>query len=312
MTPEALVAEQKKLEVSVWIRGVGTQEHFNQMILQVRNHLLTLVTAIVGAAALIIQKDIFIPIGCYSVHVDSFLFTAGLFIILGFYVTEKGYHNLLVGAVKHAAALENQLDPLVSGIKLGQSISAASKAKILFMSLRSAQRIRLFYAILSALFIGAAYVTAQGVPNAGSKLDGAVAPTVKTSSVVPNDPSAGTRALKKFYQSGAYYYLVEEVTTAAEGYVDSHLGGLDRTNAVAVFDVDDTALSTWEILLSGEFTWDATRFKDFISAGRGKRIEPTLRLFQKIKASGVAIVFVTGRSEELRGATEHNLVGEGF
>jgi len=294
MTPEALVAEQKKLEVSVWVRVISTQEHFNQMIIQVRNHLLTLVTAIVGAAALILQKDIYLPIFSWEVHATCFLFIAGLFIILAFYITEKGYHNLLVGAVKHAEGLETQLAPAVCGVGLSQSISKASAAPILFMALKSAYRLRLFYGILCALFISAAVATTQIAPS------------------IPNNTAAGTKALKQFEQSGAYALLLEEVVELAESYIDANAASLDLEIAVAVFDIDETVLSTWDILLSGEFTWDAIRFRNFVIAGKCRRIEPTFRLYNKIKESGIPVIFITSRSEDLRDATAKNLSSEGF
>jgi predicted secreted acid phosphatase len=296
MTPEQLVAEQKKLEVSVWSRAVSTQEHFNQMILQVRNHLLTLVTAIVGAAALIHQKDISITVFGYNFSAAALLCGAGLFIILAFYVTEKGYHNLLIGAVEHAEELETRLDPMVSGIRLGHSISAASKKPILFMKLESAPRIRFFYGILCALFGVAFFVFI----------------TAKASPSIANDPQAGTKALKLFQQSGAYTYVLDEVVSLAEAYVDANVNAWDKSNAVAVFDIDETALSTWEILSTGAFTWDASRFNNFVLAGRGKQMESTHHLYEKLKALGIPIVFLTSRSESLREATAKNLHAEGF
>jgi hypothetical protein len=314
MTPEALMVEQKKLEVSVWTRTIATQEHFNQLILQARNHLLTLVTAIAGAAALLLQKDISLSFCSLSLHVASLLFLAGLVVLFGFYLTEKGYHNLLVGAVKHAEALESQLEPSIKGIQLCQRITASSHSKIFFIPWNSTWRIRVFYLVIAGLFVTAFFVTARGLRSGESKATTGVVDGGGASATlaIPNDPAAGTKALKKFFQTGAYALILEEIISAAESYVELHMPSVDRRNSIAIFDIDDTALSTWEILLSGEFTWDSARFRNFVGAGKGKRIAPTQRLFSKIKSLGIPIIFLTSRSEDLREATLKNLRDEGF
>jgi hypothetical protein len=310
--------EKAQLELQVWTKIISTQEHFNQMILNVRNHFLTIVAAVIGAAALTYQRNLTVSVFGFNANVASLLLLSALIIVVAFYVTEAGYYHMLVGAVEHAQRVENILAANLSVMGLTESIKAGSHARILFRRMDSTSRMRAFYGILGVLFTVAAIVSFWAAPESrgASPTAPVQAPKVSvpaaTTAYVPNDPSAGTKSLKKFYHSGAYLAVFDNVIKAAEHYADEHAVGLDRSKAVAIFDVDDTSLSTWEILESGEFTWDAQRFNAFVEGGKGKRLEPALRMFAKLKSLGVPVVFLTSREERLRSVTEKNLNSEGF
>lgn len=90
-----------------------------------------------------------------------------------------------------------------------------------------------------------------------------------------------------------------------------------------MLDVDETALSNWEILKRDDFgrpvpgpcdpnldtpcgwaAWDLL--------GRDPAIAPTLAVFQQARALNVTVFFITGRPESQRAATERNLQAAGF
>ena len=90
-----------------------------------------------------------------------------------------------------------------------------------------------------------------------------------------------------------------------------------------VLDIDDTALTNWEVIQADDFgriingrctalpegpcgwaAWDLL--------GRAPVIEPTLRLFRQARALDVAVFFITGRPESQRAATEQNLRNVGY
>ncbi len=101
----------------------------------------------------------------------------------------------------------------------------------------------------------------------------------------------------------------------------------DRAGSAAkpafVLDVDETALSNWEVLRRDDFgrpvpgpcdaaldtpcgwaAWDLL--------GRDPAIEPTLRVFNLARSLNVTVFFITGRPESQRAATERNLVNVGY
>jgi predicted secreted acid phosphatase len=90
-----------------------------------------------------------------------------------------------------------------------------------------------------------------------------------------------------------------------------------------VLDIDDTALTNWEVIKADDFgriiggrcdalpegpcgwaAWDLL--------GRAPVIEPTLRVFQQARSLNVAVFFITGRPESQRLATEQNLRNVGY
>jgi predicted secreted acid phosphatase len=90
-----------------------------------------------------------------------------------------------------------------------------------------------------------------------------------------------------------------------------------------VLDIDETALSNWEVLKRDDFgrpilgpcdlaidapcgwaAWD--------QLGRDPAIAPTLQVFQRARALNVAVFLITGRPENQRAATERNLVAVGY
>jgi hypothetical protein len=92
---------------------------------------------------------------------------------------------------------------------------------------------------------------------------------------------------------------------------------------VLVLDIDDTALTNWEVIKADDFGriingpctalpegpcgWAAW---DFL--GKAPTIVPTLTLFRQARALNIAVFFITGRPESQRAATEQNLYNAGY
>jgi predicted secreted acid phosphatase len=107
----------------------------------------------------------------------------------------------------------------------------------------------------------------------------------------------------------------------AASWLDSRAASVKRS--ALVLDIDETALSNWEILKRDDFgrpiagpcdlaidapcgwaAWD--------QLGRDPAIAPTLQIFQRARALNVAVFFITGRPESQRAATERNLTSVGY
>ena len=112
---------------------------------------------------------------------------------------------------------------------------------------------------------------------------------------------------------GAYQRDLEAVAAQAASWIDSRAASVTRP--ALVLDIDETALSNWEILKRDDFgrpiagpcdlaidapcgwaAWD--------QLGRDPAIAPTLQVFQRARALNVAVFFITGRPESQRAATE--------
>ena len=106
------------------------------------------------------------------------------------------------------------------------------------------------------------------------------------------------------------------------GVIPSHFRGV-RQRPALVLDIDETALSNWEIIQRDDFGRPIAGPADLASAGpwgwaswdllgRDPAIEPTLQVFRAARAANVDVFFITGRPESQRAATERNLRAVGF
>lgn len=133
-------------------------------------------------------------------------------------------------------------------------------------------------------------------------------------------PSAATAAdpapeqvaqIEQYYESGAWARETARVAERARASLRERLrSARDARRLVAVFDVDDTALSTYECMKAGAFA-DARRTA-CVLLGPHPAIAPTLRLFRFAQQRKVSIAFVTGRPEFIRTTTLAQLRVAGF
>jgi predicted secreted acid phosphatase len=169
--------------------------------------------------------------------------------------------------------------------------------------------------VLAAVAFALAACTQSGVtPSAESGF-------VTVTSQPPNVGDAKIAALK-YYESGQYAADLVTVAGQAQAWLDSRAGAVTRP--AAVFDIDETALSNWEVLRRDDFgrpiggPCDVTAldapcgWAAWDLLGRDKAIQPTLDLYRHGVARGVTVFFITGRPESQRAATARNLAAVGY
>jgi predicted secreted acid phosphatase len=135
------------------------------------------------------------------------------------------------------------------------------------------------------------------------------APTYALNGPVPNLHNVQT-AIVSYYESGRHDADVAKVTKQLEIAVDSERR--QTVKPAVVFDIDDTALSTFPYERSHEFAFDVASWTAWEQADRFPPIEPTLRLALHLRAEGVAVFFVTGRRTPERDVTLHELARAGY
>ena len=128
-------------------------------------------------------------------------------------------------------------------------------------------------------------------------------------------------AATAYHDSGDYARDLASVASAAGAWIAQRAPQVSRP--ALVLDIDDTALTNWEVIKADDFgriiggrcdalpegpcgwaAWDLL--------GKAPVIKPTLRLFHQARAPNVAVFFVTGRPESQRAATEQNLRNLGY
>ncbi len=115
--------------------------------------------------------------------------------------------------------------------------------------------------------------------------------------------------VKNYYESGRYLRQVDSILTEAKKEIASFKLS---ENAVAIFDIDDTALSNYEYTKSLGFGFTRKTWVAWVKAGKCKAINPVKEFYKFLKKKGVKIIFLTGRDSTLCKASKENLISEGF
>src|SRR5215813_7827584 len=113
--------------------------------------------------------------------------------------------------------------------------------------------------------------------------------------------------IRHYVCSGAYDSEVAKVLSQAQTYVEMRADEVSRP--AIVLDIDETSLSNFVQILASDFGYfDAGRcdllpkgpcgWRAWEESGRAEAIAPTLALYNAAKVRGVAVFFITGRSDE--------------
>jgi predicted secreted acid phosphatase len=128
-------------------------------------------------------------------------------------------------------------------------------------------------------------------------------------------------AATRYHDSGAYERDLATVTRAAEQWLAERAP--NATRPAIVFDIDETALSNWTVILADDYGRIIPGSCDALPSGpcgwaawdmRGSSttLSPTLALYRRARALNVSVFFISGRPESQRGPTEQNLRQAGY
>jgi hypothetical protein len=148
-------------------------------------------------------------------------------------------------------------------------------------------------------------------------------PPVASTAVTSEPPNVGDArdVARGYHDSGAYDRDLAAVARDAGGWIAARSGGVSRP--ALVLDIDETALSNWEIIIRDDFgrpiggpcdlaTDAPCGWAAWDQLGRDPAIAPTLDLFRQARRRGIDVFFITGRPENQRAATERNLRASGY
>jgi hypothetical protein len=124
-----------------------------------------------------------------------------------------------------------------------------------------------------------------------------------------------------YYDSGAYLTDLQLAAAPAISWITEEAPRVDRP--AVVFDIDETALSNWEVIKANDFGRVIDGPCDKLPEGpcgwrawdlraQSTVIQPTMDIFTTARDRGAAIFFITGRDETQRAATERNLRAVGY
>jgi len=147
----------------------------------------------------------------------------------------------------------------------------------------------------------------------------ATAQPVEDTSNEPANVGDAKAAAIAYHDSGRYMADLAEVAGQAGAWIGAEVPMTPRP--AVVFDIDETALSNWEVITANDFGRiingpcnlpDACGWVAWDLSARSAPIGPTLDTFNLAKNAGATIFFITGRDETQRAATELNLASAGY
>ncbi len=112
---------------------------------------------------------------------------------------------------------------------------------------------------------------------------------------------------------GCYAKDLDLQADRAIAFLRTHAArGRQNEKPAVVLDIDETTLSNYDEMLKAGFAYDSKAFGAWVDSAAAPAIPGTLRIYKEAERLGVAVFFLTGRSEGQRDATERNLRSQGF
>ena len=113
---------------------------------------------------------------------------------------------------------------------------------------------------------------------------------------------------------GCYWADVDAQTKRAEVALDGLVAGRKAGERLAlVLDIDETSLSNYCEMKREDYGFLATMFNAWeVSSEADMALPGTLRLFNRARAAGVEVFFITGRPGDQKAATAKNLEAAGY
>ena len=173
---------------------------------------------------------------------------------------------------------------------------------------------------LIAALLGLATLPAAADSQAGAAISAAT-PVFVTSPAQPANVGDTILAATRYHDSGEYDRDVALVADQATAWIGARAPQASRP--AVVFDIDDTALSNWEVIRRDNFGRPVPGACDLAKDGPcgwaawdqlgvDTAILPTLAAFRAAIAAKAKVFFITGRPEDQRAATERNLRQAGY
>ncbi|AMG59504.1 hypothetical protein [Pantoea vagans] len=148
--------ELLKLKVDIWKQVIGTQQHFNDLAMKIRNFAILILSAFIGAIGVSFKSGFAFPLFGHYISASFFLSIGAACIwLLFFFVDIYWFHPLLVGSVNKGIEIEEKIGPeLKEFIDLTHVVGRESPKEVKFSikkkfiwkkTLHSKHKAKLFY-----------------------------------------------------------------------------------------------------------------------------------------------------------------------
>ncbi|MBN8572034.1 MAG: hypothetical protein J0M18_20630, partial [Ignavibacteria bacterium] len=99
-------------------------------------------------------------------------------------------------------------------------------------------------------------------------------------------------AVSDYYLSGSYDV---ELRGLISPVIEHFKNGTANANDVFVFDVDETALSNFDVFRASGYKWNAELYDNQLKTESSPAVKPVQELYNVLVEKGYKIFFITGR-----------------
>lgn len=118
--------------------------------------------------------------------------------------------------------------------------------------------------------------------------------------------------VRDYVDSGRYQQRIADVALEANKYLLRRLKQPVKGKPAVVFDVDETTLTNLPTILEQDFGYVMPAWDAWVARAQARAILPVQTVYETAVRHGVAVIFITGRREDQRAATERNLRDVGY
>lgn len=154
------------LKIEVWKKVVDVQMHFNDLCLKVRSFAVSILGALLGAAAIAYRFAGQVEVLCLKIPTASIFIGISIVVWLAFFLMDRyWYHELLKGAVHHGQKIEDRLLARMPEIALAHSIRDQSHESL---KMNAAKKLNIFYLSIFAVQVLALVALLSGAVRVAS------------------------------------------------------------------------------------------------------------------------------------------------
>lgn len=127
----------------------------------------------------------------------------------------------------------------------------------------------------------------------------------------PRNIQLAKEEIRAYVGSGEYLREMEAVAQQASAWIKHRVAAeKERGGAVrlaVVMDLDETLLTNAEHIMRLDFGYDRKAWDAWVYEAKAPAVEPVRTVYRLARELDVAVIFITGRGERYRAATEQNL-----
>ena len=134
----------------------------------------------------------------------------------------------------------------------------------------------------------------------------------KSSATEPNNLAFNKNKINNYYQSNKYQKDFAKQINLANKDLKKVLSNKDNSNLAAVFDIDDTLLSSYKCNKQIEFGYTDNHFNKCAKKNEFTPIKSSIVFYKKLRSLGFKTYIVTGREQKNRKLAIQNLKSIGI